>query len=77
MLLHVPLQRTLTVRPGLAGTFPLWNVDPPIYHTYASNLVAFPREFALKVTGVQRNYLQAPPPAAPSLRGPSPACRPA
>ena len=65
MLLHVPLQRTLTVRPGLAGTFPLWNVDPPIYHTYASNLVAFPREFALKVTGVQRNYLKAPPPPAP------------
>ncbi len=57
-----------------AGTFPLWNVDPPIYHTYASNLVAFPREFALKVTGVQRNYLQAPPPRRPLA--PRPVARP-
>jgi hypothetical protein len=69
-------ERTLTVRTGLAGTFPLWNVDPPIYHTYASNLVAFPREFALKVTGVQRNYLKAPPPPAPRSAARRPPIRP-
>jgi len=38
-------------------SWPLWNVDPPVYTTRLGNSVNFPQSWAAEVTAIQPNYL--------------------
>ena len=39
------------------ASWPLWNVDPPVYRVFLTNLVNFPRQYNAETVAVSGNYL--------------------
>jgi hypothetical protein len=40
------------------ASWPLWNIDPPVYRVFLTNLVSFPRQYNAETVAVSSNYLE-------------------